>query len=121
MFKKNATRAMARRVGVTLSLLHGVAFTATFLYVQLSSEAQAPLVWTKWFIVDVPISLLYFLGHTNYPEWSVAQNNPIPAQVLYLPHLIHGLLGTIWWYFLPRLFLPMRLGGVWGPSAQPKL
>jgi hypothetical protein len=106
-------RTMAKKLGITLSLLHSAAFAATAAYVHFSTAAQAPLVWTRWFVVDLPVSLLYYLGHTNYPEWSAAQNNPLAAQLLYLPHLIHGLLGTIWWYFLPRLFLPKRFGGVW--------
>ena len=94
---KNKT--IAGKIGLFLALLHLVAFFAFVVYIEHSTEPQTPLLWGVFAIVDFPVSLFYLLGRI--------------AQFLYLPYIIHGLLGTIWWYFLPRVVTPRRLGGVW--------
>jgi hypothetical protein len=83
-----------------------------------SKDGQAPLIWVKWGSYDQPISLLYWLPYLDpFSTWTMSLN-PILAWFLYFPHLVHGILGTILWYFLPRLLMPRKLGGVWGHHPQ---
>ena len=88
--------------------LHGVLFAATVVYVYMSSAGQAAMVWVYWIIVDLPISLLYFAA----PVYSRFFHNTVSGhilleQVLYFPHVVHGLLGTAWWYLMPRAIIRM--------------
>src|SRR5438094_10301411 len=74
--------------------LHAVLFAATVTYVYLSSAGQAALVWVFWIVADVPVSLLYFAA----PVYSRFFHNTVSGhilleQVLYFPHVVHGLLG----------------------------
>src|SRR5437773_2151742 len=107
-------RRTAKGVGLFCACLHVFGFTATLLCIRFSRDPQASLLWTPWAIIDFPVSLFYWLGGNTYSTWlGTFENSPV-AQVLYLPHLIHGPVGTLWWYFLPSLLLPKKLGGVWG-------
>jgi len=91
-------------VPVFTVVLHAILFIATAVYVQTSSDGQAPLVWVLRFIPDMPFSLLYdFEG--QYSHLLSATNNVLLQQILYLPYVIHGLLGTAWWYAWPRLVI----------------
>ncbi len=63
--------------------LLGVLLTAW--YVSVSSEGQAPLVWAYWMFIDLPWSL---------PLWQLMSGSFV---------LIHGVVGTAWWYLIVRL------------------
>ena len=65
-------------------------------------------------VVDFPISLSYFLVGDAYSNYLDNMRVPGITQFFYPPYVIHGLLGAIWWLFLPRLLMPKRLGGIWG-------
>ena len=108
---------LANLVGLLAAGLHVALFFATLFYIQLSGDPQAPLTWGIWALVDFPVSMLYMIGGTEYSSFLHSWDGSWFAKVLYLPHLLHGLLGAIQWFFLPRLFMPKRLGGVWGSSA----
>ena len=102
---------LAARVGVALCLLHLSAFGALVLYIRNSVDPQAPLLWSIFVVTDFPVSLIYLLAGTVYSHGSQHGNGW--SQFIYFPYLIHGVLGTLWWYFLPRLVTPRRLGGIW--------
>lgn len=101
------------RVPVITAVIHAVLFAATVVYVHSSTDGQAPLVWVLWIIPDFPVSLLYLVGpaYTHFVD-SIVAHAAFMDYVLYMPHLVHGLLGTIWWYVMPRsviaLFLRFR-------------
>ena len=95
---------IARKVGFALGLLHLLAFLLLVGFVNYSADPQTALLWGIFAIVDFPLSLLYFAAGALYSHGS---------HLLYFPYFIHGLLGTVWWFFLPRLVTPRRLGGVW--------
>jgi hypothetical protein len=78
------------------------------MYIRSSLDGQAPLLWVIFAVVDFPISLIYFLAGQGYSRWLHALDNPILAQVFYLPHFIHGVLGTLWWYWLPKIISRFR-------------
>ncbi len=81
-----------------------------------SPDPFVALRWGVFAVIDFPISLLYMFAGKGYLDWSdsFVGSNSIFALLLYPPHPIHGVLGTIWWYFLPRLLTPKKFGGVWG-------
>jgi|GEM_PF-1345601 len=108
---------IARKVGLYLASLHFVTFGLVAVYVARSGEEGAILLFVFW-VIDFPISVLYSCVNEAYISWMATHAESIWAYILYLPYLIHGLLGTIWWYFAPRLVMPKNLGGVWGRSVD---
>ena len=98
--------------------MHGVGFITVMIYVNRLADPQAPLLWVKFAIVDWPISLIYYCFGEGYGRWLDSFGQSVFAQLLYPPHLIHGLLGTVWWYWLPRLLGPKTFGGVWGTAER---
>lgn len=110
LVRRNSTTA--RKVGLSLALVHLVAFSALALYIRRSADPQAPLLWAGFAVIDFPLSLIYFLAR-NFCWPSLIIEQSWLAEILYLPHFVHGLLGTIGWYMLPRFVTSRRLGGVW--------
>jgi hypothetical protein len=94
-----------QRVAAIVAGLHLAGVVATAFYVAQSSEGQAPLVWVYWAFIDLPWSLAYLLQGPGYGSWVEAHSggHPLIAQLLYFPHLLHGIIGTVWWYFLVLL------------------
>ncbi len=88
------------RFPLAVASLHLLLVCATAVFVNLSSDGQAPLAWGTWVVVDFPVSLLYYLSAYTGPLYAVGKLHPVLAQLLYLPHLIHGVAGTLWWYGL---------------------
>lgn len=111
-------RKPASLLGLVAAGSHVLAFLATVFYIEHSSDPQSPLIWSKWAIADFPISLVYMLGGSGYSNFLHRWDGSWFSQVLYLPHLVHGLLGAIQWYFLPRIFMARSHGGIWGSSGK---
>jgi hypothetical protein len=88
------------RLPLAVASFHLLLVCATAMFVNLSLGGQAPLVWGIWVVVDFPVSLLYYLSAYSGPLNAVGAQYPVLAQLLYLPHLIHGVAGTLWWYGL---------------------
>ncbi|OPY73966.1 MAG: hypothetical protein A4E62_00113 [Syntrophorhabdus sp. PtaU1.Bin002] len=110
----NNMRTLSTKIGLYLFGLHCIGFIVTIFCIRLSTDPQAPLLWSIFAIMDFPISLLYYFTGGLYAKIVNMAGQSIFAQILYPPHIIHGLLGGIWWYYLPRLFTPKRFGGIWG-------
>ena len=107
---------MCKRLGLMLAAMHVALFLGSVIYVYTAVQGQASLIWVVWAVIDFPVSLLYMVIAEPYSRWlGTLSNDGAPLQhVMYLPHVIHGVLGTLWWYQLPRLCMPKRLGGFWG-------
>jgi hypothetical protein len=105
----------ASKLGLWVATLHLFAFAITVVYTLRSVEPQAPLIWGVWALIDMPISLVYFVAGNGYTLWlrNISLSSTTLADLMYLPYVVHGFLGTIWWYFVPKLIMPRRLGGVW--------
>lgn len=106
----------AKKIGLYLAILHLIGFIVTTISVNLSTDPQAALLWSTFAVLDLPISLLYFFGKF-YAKFTNSLGDTLLAQLLYFPHVLHGLLGTIWWYFLPSLITPKKIGGIWGKKS----
>ncbi len=105
----------ARKVGWILATLHVVAFFFVLLSVRSNQDPQAPMMWSAILVIDLPVTLFFF------PLAGLIEAVPADfwmtplGYVLYPPHVI-GVLATIFWFHLPRLFLPSRHGGFWLPT-----
>jgi hypothetical protein len=109
-------KTLAKKLGLCFACLHCIGFVSVVLCIRRSADPQAPLLWGVFAIADLPISLLYMCVPQAYGDWVDSFGDGPIAQLLYFPHLLHGMLGTVWWYFLPRLLTPKSIGGVWGKA-----
>jgi hypothetical protein len=90
------------KTGYVLSVVHVVGFLLTVSYTYVSADGQASLVWVYWALIDFPLSLFYFFGESYGDILTTIEGYaPLVAQILYLPNIVHGIFGTIWWLFLP--------------------
>ena len=91
------------KIPLVTATLHFLLFLITALYVFDSSDNQAALVWLLWTAPDFPISLLMYFAPTfsSYVHAFVSRDS-VADYLLYPPHLVYGLLGTVWWYAMPR-------------------
>jgi hypothetical protein len=86
-----------RMVGATLAIAHLFAFFAFVLYLNQSDDGQARLLWALWLPVDFPVSLAVFAGFEF-----ISPDHGIGSLIRRVsPYFVHGVLGTVWWYFLP--------------------
>lgn len=108
----------AGRIGVFCASLHCMGFLATVLIIQISGDPQIALLWGYWAVIDFPVSLVYLVAGANYDTFCQQFQGTLVAHLIYLPHIIHGFLGLIWWYFLPKILLPKRFGGMWGKGSS---
>jgi len=93
------TKTMARKVGIAFAALHLAIFLVFIVYLKQSTEGQAVLLWTLWRPVDFPVSLLVPLGFEFFtPDEGVGS-----VMRRALPYLVHGVLGSIWWYAIPSI------------------
>ena len=104
-----------RSWALAVAVVHLLGVVATAWYVAQSTDGQAALVWGYWAVIDFPWSLAYVLVGHGYTGWAEAHSvsHPLLAQLLYFPHLLHGVVGTVWWYCLVLLIgkLVSRLRG----------
>ena len=91
--------SFAKKIGVGLAAVHLVGFILFTLYLHSSSEGQAPLLWALWLPLDFPVSLIVIKGFDLIPPDSQLGS----FLTKWLPYFVHGLLGTIWWFFIPVL------------------
>lgn len=75
------------------AIVHFVLFALMCLGVAISSDGQAPMSWFLFAFLDFPVSLLYMIDWPNFQQ-------PILARIFYAPYIIHGALGTAWWYLI---------------------
>lgn len=91
--------SLAKKIGVGFASAHLVAFILFTLYLHLSTEGQARLLWTLWLPLDFPVSLFVIKGFDL-----ISPDSQLGSFVrMWLPYFVHGVLGAIWWYFIPVL------------------
>jgi hypothetical protein len=105
---------IAKRIGLICAGSHSLLFLITFLYVIRSTDGQAQLVWAPFVLVDFPISgVFYLLCFWWYIPWLHSVESSLLKQVLFPAYWLYGPIAAAYWYYLPRLLMPQRLGGVW--------
>jgi len=94
------------KIGLSFAGLHVFLFLLLSFLVSLYEAPQAQLWLLIFWVVDFPISLL-----ADYDIWEWLPKIVSP------PTFLFGILGSIWWYFLPKVLFPKRLGGIWGTRS----
>jgi hypothetical protein len=95
-----------KRIGAVLAILHLGALVAflTYIHSDAAEQSQAAFYWLIWFPVDFPWSLLNLLPHWVMPDGADGVLGiPRYRLVEYWHIVVHGVAGTVWWYYLPRL------------------
>jgi len=91
------------RFGLLFAAIHLVMFFWFLSYLgDLSGrDGQGPLLWVYWLAIDFPVSLLVILLFA------------VDVTSHYMLYFVHGVLGTIWWFFVPTLMYKglMRIKG----------
>ena len=90
---------LSRKIGFALSGIHLLVFSLFVIYLHASADGQARLLWALWLPVDFPVSYTVIVGLEWIPD-------TLPEGVFlrtWLPHIVHGIFGTIWWFYLPSL------------------
>jgi len=89
---------ISRFIGLFFAVIHLMLFTMFSIKMNYGSQdAMSGMLWELWKTVDYPISLLAFYGFISAPiEWDIS----ILVKYIY-PYFVHGVLGTIWWFFIP--------------------
>jgi heme/copper-type cytochrome/quinol oxidase subunit 4 len=107
-------KSNAHRKGLKFAGIHTLLFFLMIIGINSSNDGQAPMAWVIFAFIDLPISLLYF-AHAIFKDLiTFFGESSFVAKLFYPPYIIHGLFGSIWWYFLPRFFMSKKVGGVWG-------
>jgi hypothetical protein len=105
-----------RRLQVAAVIVH----TVLFLYCLITafsatSDALYQAVWFPLFWVDLPATLVMILTWVAFPD-STGKTLEAATAALFASHpltsfwnfwypaVVYGIVGTTWWYFVPRLF-----------------
>lgn len=89
--------SVAMKFGAGFAMVHLTVFVLFVIYLQLSTEGQARLLWALWLPLDFPASLLVVFGLDL-----ISYDSQFGSFVgTWLPYFVHGVLGTIWWFFIP--------------------
>ncbi|MBB6523792.1 hypothetical protein HNR48_004107 [Pseudoteredinibacter isoporae] len=83
-------------LGLVFLSVHTILYVFV-LHANIVKATDAEMTWLIFMLIDFPVSLgvlTPILHVEGSPEW----NN------LYLPALYFGVLGSLWWYYLPTLF-----------------
>lgn len=103
-----------RKIGIPIAFVHLLGFLITFVSVETSEMEQRQLLYIPFLLIDFPVSILYATPLAEFDSYLKSHGLTWLAYVAYPPLIVSGLLGTTWWYFLPKCFLPRKLGGIWG-------
>ena len=98
------------RLCIVLAFIHFIGFGATVAYIHLSNDPKASLIWMIWAVIDFPWTLLYFAAGPSYSSLlaEFSAKLEIVGYLFYMPHLVHGFVGTVWWYCLPKIAQKVR-------------
>jgi len=90
----------AKIIGVFLSVVHFVLFALFSITMNIGSQdAMAGMLWGVWKSIDFPISLFAYYGFVPTPmEW-----NSVYFVIFIYPYIVHGIFGTVWWFFIPMI------------------
>jgi len=107
-------KAGLRLFGAFLAAVHLLLSWAIILSIRPNPDAQWGLIWIPLFVIDFPLSmiaagLVYVLPDWYVDEWSYPYGS---FGRFIAPAVFHGVIGPVWFYFLPRLW--SNTAKVWG-------
>ncbi|MCH6259394.1 hypothetical protein MLD52_22760 [Puniceicoccaceae bacterium K14] len=89
------TKKITLILGSSFLAVHTVVLAFCFFYSQNSRE-EAPMIWLILVLGDFPASAGMFLPFLDI-QGNYNWNN------VYLPAIYFGLIGSVWWFFLPAI------------------
>ncbi|PIQ87556.1 MAG: hypothetical protein COV74_00345 [Candidatus Omnitrophica bacterium CG11_big_fil_rev_8_21_14_0_20_45_26] len=92
---------ISTKIGMVFGMLRALLFFYVVYLIKFGNEPDWPMYWLIFLYVDFPISLVYF---RVFDMFSAIQPLPnVIAQVLnvVVPFMFFGVLGTLWYLFLP--------------------
>jgi hypothetical protein len=101
----------AKRVGAMLSVIHLGMFLISVWLSRQGEGWAGVFIWPLSLVVDFPVSALhalFFAPKMDELLRGLRGSNLVLSYALYSPYLIHGVFGTIWWYFLPSIYRRFR-------------
>ena len=91
--------SVAKKLGVVFAAVHIIVFVLFVAYLFTSGEGQDRLLWALWLPLDFPVSLFVTMGFDH-----ISPSSQFGVLVrTWLPYIVHGLLGPIWWFFIPMI------------------
>ena len=92
-------------IGAVLAIIHLAAYIASLGDINEDGWHRIAFLG-RWALLDFPIGLLaifgYWSGYWYWIEKTFGERSPI-AILLVPSHIVDGFLGTVWWFFIPRL------------------
>jgi hypothetical protein len=81
------------KIGLLFSAIHLILFSWFLSHLSdlSGSDGQGSLLWVYWLVIDFPVSLLVVLSFAA----DVTSH--------YVMYFVHGILGTIWWFYVPTV------------------
>jgi len=108
-------RHIALIAGVILATIHVFLFVMTAIgyYHTPVDDGQRVFWWLPFCLFDFPEGVIYFVtgGLISVRE---SISSPLVHELTDPAYWLFGPIGTLMWYFLPRLVLPRGCGGIWG-------
>lgn len=96
--------SLSIKVGTALALSHFFIVLAIVWSLLVSElDAQWQLTWVPLLLLDFPVSLIVVFSTDIFAGMSSPWTS-YPASELHgfvLPALVHGILGSLWWFILP--------------------
>lgn len=94
------------KIGVALGLVHLLLVAVVALDLAREElDAQWQLIWIPFLVADFPVSLLIPLmwylfptAHLSFGSYPVSE-----AQGFIFPVVVHGIIGSLWWFLIPIL------------------
>lgn len=83
-----------KKIGLLLAVIHLILFFwfVSYLTDLSARDGQSQLLWIYWLALDFPVSMLvFFLSFV------------LDTTSHYVMYFVHGILGTIWWFFVPTI------------------
>lgn len=96
-------------IGVFLAAVHLMAYGVSIHLV--SAGWDLVRVMLAWQVVDFPVGLAAIVGFwTGYSDWinRAFGENSVVAFLLFPMNIANGLLGTVWWFLIPRIAVMVR-------------
>lgn len=91
--------SLPKIIGSGLAAVHITIFFAFVVYLHLSTDGQSRLLWALWLPIDFPVSQIVTWGFD-----SVSAEQAMGGVIrTWLPYFVHGVLGTVWWFFVPTI------------------
>jgi hypothetical protein len=103
----------ATRTGAVFAFAHFIAYAASFFLTSTGSSWNSFYLIVFWQFADFPISLILDACGGIYHEWigPFLHEGTILGQLLWFSNIVDGLLGSLWWFAIPRFFPPKSSGG----------